>query len=121
MSAGTRRQVTRAVGGTARRGAAAPGGELPGRPTGGTDAGGPNLGWSRPGEALRLLVTGRTVRSAAPVAVVVGSVLSAVNQGAAVLDGSLNWVSGVRMAVNYVVPFGVASYGYLNAWRMRNG
>jgi hypothetical protein len=53
--------------------------------------------------------------------VVVGSVLSAVNQGAAVLDGSLNWVSGVRMAVNYVVPFGVASYGYLNAWRMRNG
>ncbi len=115
--------MTGAAGGIGGPGAAAPGGELPGHPTGGIDAEdhGRNLGWSRPGEPLRLLVTGRTVRSATPVTVVVGSLLSAVNQGAAVLDGSLNWVSGVRMAVNYVVPFGVASYGYLNAWRAPKG
>jgi hypothetical protein len=63
--------------------------------------------WSRPSQALALFVRGRTVRAAAPVAVVVGTILSAVNQGDVLLGGAGpgTWV---RVAVNFLVPFCVA-------------
>jgi hypothetical protein len=48
---------------------------------------------------------------------VVGTVLSAVNQGAVVLGGDANWATWVRIAVNYATPFLVASVGYLGARR----
>lgn len=43
--------------------------------------------WSRPAEAARLFLRGNTVRPCVPVAAVVGCVLSAINEGAAVATG----------------------------------
>ncbi len=73
--------------------------------------------WTRPADAIRLFVRGCTVRTAAPTALVVGTVLSGVNQGAIVVDGQATLATWLRIAVNYVVPFLVASVGYLSARR----
>lgn len=43
--------------------------------------------WSHPGEAVRLFLAGATVRTGWKVAAVVGTVLSAVNQGAVITGG----------------------------------
>jgi hypothetical protein len=74
--------------------------------------------WSRSGEAVVLFVRGRTARTAAPVAAVVGTVLSAVNEGHLVLDGG-DAATWIRVGVNYLVPYCVASVGFLSANRER--
>ena len=73
------------------------------------------LTWSTPGEGVRLFARGVTVRTAGRVALVVGTILSAVNQGSTIVDGTATWVTWVRVVVNYCVPFIVASIGYLSA------
>jgi SAM-dependent methyltransferase len=73
--------------------------------------------WTRPREAALLVARGRTARTACPVAVVVGTVLSLVNQGSTILSGTATTSTWVRVAVNYAVPFIVASMGYLSARR----
>lgn len=75
------------------------------------------VSWSRPSQALGLLLRGRTVRTALPVALLVGTVLSTVNQGDVLLAGAAGTVTWVRIAVNYLVPFCVASVGFLAACR----
>ena len=75
--------------------------------------------WSRPSEALGLFMRGRTVRAALPVALVVGTVLSVTNQGENLLDGATGVGTWVRVAINFLVPFCVASYGFLSARRAR--
>ena len=74
--------------------------------------------WSRPGEALRLFARGMTVRRCVPVAAVVGTVLSAINEGAQITSGNTGWATWVRVGLNFVVPFLVSSYGYLIAARV---
>jgi len=74
--------------------------------------------WSRPSQAVMLFLRGRTARTAAPVAAVVGTVLSAVNQGDTVLAGGAGTATWIRIAVNYLVPFCVASIGFLSARRV---
>lgn len=76
--------------------------------------------WSHPREAVRLFLRGRTARTAAPVAIVVGTLLSAVNQGHLLIDGG-DAATWVRTGVNYVVPYCVASIGFLSARRVRPG
>lgn len=75
--------------------------------------------WSRPGEGLRLFLAGVTVRTAWKVAAVVGTVLSAVNQGSVIVDGKASAATWVRVGVNYLVPFLVSSVGFLSACRDR--
>jgi hypothetical protein len=75
--------------------------------------------WSRPGEALRLFARGVTVRRCVPVAAVVGTVLSAINEGAQITSGNTSWATWVRVGLNFVVPFLVSSYGYLAAGHAR--
>ncbi len=74
--------------------------------------------WVRPTEAIVLCLCGVTVRTAAPVALVVGTVLSVVNQGHLVFAGTTDAVTWMRVAVNFVVPFIVASIGFLSARRV---
>ena len=74
--------------------------------------------WSRPAEAVRLFARGTTVRACAPVAAVVGCVLSAINEGTQIAAGSTGWQTWVRVGLNFVVPFLVSSYGYLVAARV---
>lgn len=78
---------------------------------------GPAVSWSRPSEAVGLFLRGRTVGTAMPVAIVVGSVLSAVNQGDVLLAGAAGLGTWVRIGVNFLVPFCVASVGFLGACR----
>lgn len=74
--------------------------------------------WSHPCTALALLLHGRTAHVAAPVAAVVGTVLSSVNQGAIIVSGDATAATWVRVGVNYLVPFLVSSYGWLTARRV---
>ncbi|MFR9749715.1 nitrate/nitrite transporter NrtS [Nocardia sp. 004] len=71
--------------------------------------------WRSPTEAVWLLLRGATVRTAAPTALTVGTVLSLVNQGDTVLGGDATPVTWLRVAVNYLIPFLVASIGWLSA------
>lgn len=73
--------------------------------------------WSHPSQAVVLFLRGHTARTAAPVAAVVGTVLSAVNQGDVLLGGGAGTATWIRIAVNYLVPFCVASIGFLSARR----
>lgn len=57
------------------------------------------------------------MRAAGPVALVVGTILSAVNQGSTIIEGAATGVTWVRVGVNYCVPFVVASIGFLSACR----
>lgn len=73
--------------------------------------------WDSYGQAVHLFLRGATFPTAARIALVVGTWLTAVNQGGAVLDGEVPWV---KVVLNYLTPFVVASLGYLAARRRRS-
>ncbi|MFI7673202.1 nitrate/nitrite transporter NrtS [Actinophytocola sp. NPDC049390] len=73
--------------------------------------------WSRPTDAVVLVLRGRTARVAVPVAAVVGTVISVVNQAGVIVAGDMTGMTWVRIVVNYVVPYIVASVAYLSACR----
>jgi hypothetical protein len=73
--------------------------------------------WTRPVEAVALVLRGRTARVAVPVAAVVGTVISVVNQADVLINGQASGITWVRIAVNYLVPYIVASVAYLSACR----
>ncbi len=72
---------------------------------------------SKLGQAVRLIVCGCTARTALPVAAIVGTILSAINEGSLLVSGRPNTATWVRISLNYVVPYLVASIGYLAALR----
>jgi hypothetical protein len=76
--------------------------------------------WSRPTEALRLLLSGATARTCLPVALVVGTVLSAVNQGDVVAQGMAGLTVALKVVANYAIPFLTSSTGALLAVRDRS-
>lgn len=57
---------------------------------------------------LRIACTGKIVKNSLRIALVVGSVLNLVNQGEAIMAGAA--VAWVQVALNYLVPYCVASY-----------
>jgi hypothetical protein len=71
--------------------------------------------WSRPSEAAIMFLRGCTIRTAAPIALVVGTLLSAVNQSGVIADAHVSAATWLRIAFNYAVPFAVSSLGYLSA------
>lgn len=75
--------------------------------------------WQAWPEAVGLFLRGVTVRTAAPVALCVGTVLSSVNEGALIAAGKIHLSVFVRVAVNYLTPFTVTSIGYLMGGRAR--
>jgi hypothetical protein len=74
--------------------------------------------WRTARDAVALIVRGVTYRTASRVALVVGTILSAVNQGTVIANGNAVATTWVRVAVNYVVPYTVASIGYLSPFRV---
>jgi hypothetical protein len=56
-----------------------------------------------------------------PIALLVGTILSLVNQGSVIIGGHISVVTWVRIGVNYLVPFAVSSSGFFAsqraAWR----
>jgi hypothetical protein len=79
----------------------------------------PTPSWTTVTQAMGLFWRGATFSTAAPVAIVVGTLLSLVNQLQVVLDGDATWATWVRIVVNYAVPYLVASIGFLSACRAR--
>jgi hypothetical protein len=70
-------------------------------------------------EGCRLILRGVTFRTGIRVALVVGTILSVVNQGSVIVGGDATPVSWVRVGVNYLVPYLVSSIGYLAPFRVR--
>lgn len=65
--------------------------------------------------ALRRTFAWPSVRRSLAVAVIVGTALNAINQGPEILAGQ--WPVLWKLALTYVVPFLVASYGSFAAFR----
>lgn len=61
------------------------------------------------------ILGGRTRHVALPVAVVVGTILLAVNQGSQLFAGDVDLVMVLRGLANYAIPYVVSSIGCLNA------
>ncbi len=76
--------------------------------------------WSRPREAIWQLVTGATVRTCAPIALLVGAVLSLVNQGDMLATGMVSGRLAMKLAANFVIPYVTSSTGALLAVRRRD-
>ena len=55
------------------------------------------------------------VRRCLGIALVVGTVLSLINEGDAIFGGGLSGADGAKIPLNYVVPFVVSSLGYISA------
>ena len=79
----------------------------------------PPPSWSSPREACVLIARGYTFRTGVVVASVVGTILSGVNEGPSIASGHLDIATWARLATNYLVPFVVASIGYLTPFRYR--
>ena len=77
----------------------------------------PGSSWSTPGEALRLIFLRTTLRKTTRIALVVGTILSLINQLGVILDGRANYATWIRVGANYLVPFCVSSTGFLSATR----
>jgi len=77
--------------------------------------------WSSPLQAVGLIARGYTFHTAIRVAVVVGTILSLVNQGAVLVSGDATAATAARIAINYLVPYLVASVGYLAPFRRARG
>jgi len=77
--------------------------------------------WSSPLDACRLILSGVTFRTCVRVAIVVGTILTAVNQGSVIVSGDASAVTWARVGINYLVPFVVSSVGYLAPFRCRSG
>jgi hypothetical protein len=69
-------------------------------------------------EALRRTFAAASVRRSLSVAVIIGTVLNAINQGPEILTG--HWPIWWKLILTYFVPFAVASYGSYAAFRSSN-
>ena len=61
--------------------------------------------WSSRREACVLILRGVTFTTCGRIALVVGTILSIVNQGAMMIDGDTTVMTSVRVGFNYLVPF----------------
>ncbi len=73
--------------------------------------------WTTYREAAQMFLRGATVASATRIALVVGTWLSLLNQSHLIAGGHPPWV---KLALNYLTPFVVASLGFLAARRRRS-
>lgn len=79
------------------------------------------LGWSRPTQAAWLICRGATFATSMRVALVVGTLLTLVNQGAALWSGPVDLPLMLRVVANYLIPYVVSGVGYLSSFRMPPG
>jgi len=73
--------------------------------------------WRSPWEAIVLIARGVTFHTAVRVALVVGTILTVVNQGSVMVGGDSTLATWIRVAINYLVPYVVSSIGYLAPFR----
>ncbi len=73
--------------------------------------------WETYRQAAGLFARGATVPTGSRIAMVVGTWLSLMNQGHAIVHGHGPWL---KIGLNYLTPFVVSSLGYLAARRRGN-
>jgi hypothetical protein len=73
--------------------------------------------WSTWRDALRVIFSSPYLRRTALVALVVGTILFAINQLDVVLQHNATPVTYLKSAITFLVPFCVANYGVLVATR----
>src|SRR5947208_1255182 len=82
------------------------------------DAGGPS-----PPRLLRVVFSKSSLSKCIPIALVVGTILSLINQGSVIFGGHATDATWLRVGLNYVVPFCVSSSGFYASqramWRSR--
>lgn len=78
-----------------------------------------DLAWRTPAQAAWLICRGATFPTASRIALVVGTILTIVNQGAVLASGDHTTSTLLRVAANYVIPYVVSSLGYLASHRVR--
>jgi hypothetical protein len=64
-------------------------------------------------DALRIILEPQHLRRTLTIAIVVGTILTAINQGDVILKGEATSTTVVKAALNYVVPFIVSNLGLL--------
>lgn len=69
--------------------------------------------WSTPGQAVRVVIHRPHLRRTAATALLVGTVLFAINHLDTVLSGQATTGTWVKIGVTYLVPFAVANIGLL--------
>ena len=78
-----------------------------------------DLAWSTSAQMCVLIAKGATFRTASRIALVVGTLLTAVNQGSVIIAGDAVLATWLRTLANYLIPYTVASIGYLTPFRRR--
>lgn len=73
--------------------------------------------WTTPGEAALLCLCRASLRRTAPIALLVGTALSAINQGGVITGGDASLATWIRVGANYAIPFLVSNAGVLTATR----
>lgn len=58
------------------------------------------------------------MRPAARIALIVGTLLTLVNQGSAIISSGVGGSTGMRIAANYAIPYVVSSMGFLASYRV---
>ncbi len=77
----------------------------------------PDHSWRTSSEAKAIIVEPALLRRTIVIALVVGTILSVINQIHVVLAGGATSGTWLRVAANYVVPFIVSNVGALAATR----
>jgi len=72
-------------------------------------------------EAVAYCLRRTHLRRTTRIAFVVGLLLTAVNQGAVILDGDASMLTWVRSAANFLIPFVVSNLGLLSGRGARSG
>ncbi len=66
-------------------------------------------------DALRICLEPLHLRRTLTIALVIGTILTAINQADVILRGDATWTTAAKAALNYVVPFIVSNLGLLAA------
>jgi hypothetical protein len=69
--------------------------------------------WARLVEALRIIREPQHLRRTLKIAFVVGTILTAINQGDVILAGDATTGTALKTVLNYCVPFIVSNLGLL--------
>ena len=75
------------------------------------------VSWGTPREGVVLCLSPRTLRKTLRIALIVGTLLSLINQGHVVAAGEASAVTWIRVLANYLIPWVVSSIGFLSASR----
>ena len=73
--------------------------------------------WTTAREAFGVVFLRSTLRKTTRIALVVGTLLSLINQGSVIFGGHATDATWIRVGLNYVVPFCVSSSGFFASQR----